>query len=51
MTRTERYNRGLSMTNRVYELQEFHKWSDKQTATAFASLDETLPISLHNIGA
>ncbi|KAF9456699.1 acyl-CoA dehydrogenase/oxidase C-terminal [Collybia nuda] len=49
MTRTERYHRGLSMTNRVYELQESHNWSNQQTATAFASLDEGLPISLHMI--
>lgn len=50
MTRTERYHRGLSIINRVYELQEIHKWSNQQTATAFASLDESLPIGLHTIG-
>ena len=50
MTRTERYNRALSMTNRIYDLQESYNWSDQETATAFASLDEALPITLHNVG-
>jgi acyl-CoA oxidase len=50
MTRTERYNRGLAITNRLYELQESHNWSNQETATAFASLDEPLPITLHNVG-
>jgi len=50
MTRTERYKRGLAMTNRIYELQESHNWSDQETAAAFSSLDEHLPINLHNIG-
>ena len=51
MTRTELYNRALAMTNRIYELQESHGWSNQETATAFASLDEHLPITLHNVGA
>ncbi|RDB17664.1 Peroxisomal acyl-coenzyme A oxidase 1 [Hypsizygus marmoreus] len=49
MTRTERYTRGLAMTNRIYELQEIHKWSNEETAVAFASLDEQLPNFLHNV--
>jgi hypothetical protein len=50
MTRTERYHRGLTMINRIFQLQESHNWSNQDTATAFASLDEFLPINLHNIG-
>ena len=51
MTRTERYNRGISMTNRIYELQEVHKWSSQDSNTAaLAVLDEALPINLHSIG-
>ncbi|KAF8064384.1 peroxisomal oxidase [Lyophyllum atratum] len=49
MTRTERYQRGLAMTNRIYELQETHRWSNEDTSLAIASLDEGLPIGLHNV--
>ncbi|KAF8882820.1 acyl-CoA oxidase [Infundibulicybe gibba] len=49
MTRTERYQRGLSMTNRIFELQEIHKWSRQDVNIALASLDEAFPISLHNM--
>ncbi|KAG6864903.1 hypothetical protein C0991_006473 [Blastosporella zonata] len=49
MSRTERYKRGLTMTNHIYELQEKYHWSDEETSLAFASLDESLPIGLHNI--
>ena len=50
MTRTERYERGLSMTNRIFELETIHCWSELETKTAFAALDEQLPIGLHNVG-
>ena len=50
MTRADRFNRGLAMTNRIYELQERHNWSNQETAIAFSSLDESLPITLHHIG-
>ncbi|KAF5376636.1 hypothetical protein D9615_007859 [Tricholomella constricta] len=49
MTRTDRYERALSMTNRIYELQEIHRWTNEETSLAIASLDEALPIALHNI--
>ena len=51
MTRTERYNRGLAMVNRIFELQESHSWSNQETTTALACLDEALPINLHDVGA
>ena len=50
MNRTERYERGLSMTNRIFELEIIHGWSELETRTAFAALDEQLPIGLHNVG-
>ena len=50
MNRTQKYERGLSMTNRIFELEIIHNWSDLETKTAFALLDEQLPIALHNHG-
>ena len=50
MNRTERYERGLSMTNRMFELEAIHGWNELETRTAFAALDEQLPIGLHNVG-
>ena len=38
------------MTNRIFELQHVHKWSDEQTKLAISVLDEPLSIGLHNIG-
>lgn len=49
MSRTERYTRGMALTNRVYELQELHSWTQHETSIAIATLDEQLPISLHNV--
>ncbi|EFI26847.1 acyl-CoA oxidase [Coprinopsis cinerea okayama7 len=49
MSRTERYTRGMALTNRIYELQEKLGWNQQQTSTATAILDEQLPIALHNI--
>ncbi|KAF8970656.1 acyl-CoA oxidase [Flammula alnicola] len=49
MTRTERYERGLALTNRIFELQNIHNWSDQETKLALAVLDEVLSIFLHNI--
>lgn len=48
--RTERYERGLSMMNRIFELATIHGWSELETRIAFAALDEQLPIGLHNVG-
>lgn len=50
MSRTERYTRGIALTNRVYQLQELHSWTQHETSIAIATLDEQLPISLHNVG-
>ncbi|KAF8994920.1 peroxisomal oxidase [Cyathus striatus] len=49
MNRTERYTRGLAMINRVCELQEIHGWSQQETSSAFALIDEQLPVNLHNV--
>ncbi|KDR78247.1 hypothetical protein GALMADRAFT_224622 [Galerina marginata CBS 339.88] len=49
MSRTERYERGLALTNRIYELQTIHNWSDQETRVAIAVLDEQLSIGLHNV--
>ncbi|KAG6877480.1 hypothetical protein C0993_006948 [Termitomyces sp. T159_Od127] len=51
MDRTDRYKRGVAMINRVYALQEQHNWSQEETALAFTSLGEALPINLHNTAA
>lgn len=50
MNRTEKYERGLALTNRIYELQTTHGWTEQETKLAFAVLDDNLPIALHNIG-
>ncbi|KAJ7060238.1 hypothetical protein C8F01DRAFT_1084006 [Mycena amicta] len=47
-TRKERYIRGQA---RMLELQEIHAWSAEELNVAWASLDDGLPIGLHNIGA
>ena len=50
MNRTQKYERGLAMTNRVYELQTLHKWNEQETKLAFSVIDDQLPIALHNVG-
>ncbi|THV04494.1 peroxisomal oxidase [Dendrothele bispora CBS 962.96] len=47
MTRTEKYNRGLRMINRVSELENSLGWTKEESRLAMHSLDEALPISLH----
>ncbi|TFK48180.1 acyl-CoA oxidase [Heliocybe sulcata] len=47
MTRTERYERALAMTRRIYELKDQHHWSDTETRVALGLIDEPIPISLH----
>ncbi|KAJ3503355.1 hypothetical protein NLJ89_g8475 [Agrocybe chaxingu] len=49
LTRTEKYERGLVLTNRVYELQTIHNWDEREVQVAFSSIDEQLSIGLHNI--
>ncbi|TFK73089.1 acyl-CoA oxidase [Pluteus cervinus] len=49
LSRTERYNRIQAITNRIYELAEQHQWDRADLNTAVASIDEQLPIGLHNI--
>ena len=50
MTRTERYKRGLAMTNRIYELSEQKGWTSKQNSDAISLLDEGVPMNLHSLG-
>lgn len=50
LSRTEKYERGLVLTNRIFELQQVHKWTEQETKGAVAVLDEQLSIGLHNIG-
>lgn len=50
MTRSERYKRGLAMTNRVYELSGIKKWSTQETSNAVSLLDEGVPMHLHAVG-
>lgn len=47
MTRKERYERAIKMTNRLYELQDIHSWSNDETAVALNIIDEELPMHLH----
>ncbi|KAJ3568100.1 hypothetical protein NP233_g5937 [Leucocoprinus birnbaumii] len=49
LSRTELYTRGLALTNRIYELQNTHKWSQQEAALAINTLDDNLPIGLHNV--
>ncbi|KAF9529139.1 peroxisomal oxidase [Crepidotus variabilis] len=49
MTRTERYEDGMNITNRIYELQQLHGWTENETKVALSSVDQPLPIHLHNI--
>jgi len=50
MTRTELYEHGLAVTNRIYELQVIHNWSEEEVRVAFGLVDEPLSIHLHNVG-
>ena len=50
MTRSERYRRGMAMTNRIYELQDIHGWSAEEVSIAIASLDDAPAIVLHEVG-
>ncbi|EKM75391.1 hypothetical protein AGABI1DRAFT_79987 [Agaricus bisporus var. burnettii JB137-S8] len=48
-SRAERYTRAVAMMNRIYELQVIHNWSQHEVGVALFNIDESLPISLHNI--
>ncbi|KAJ7123613.1 peroxisomal oxidase [Mycena epipterygia] len=48
-TRKEQYIRGQALTNRLYDLQEIHKWSPEDANIALSVTDEGLPIGLHNV--
>ena len=50
MAKSERYIRGLALIDRVYELEEIHKWTPQETNLVISTLDEQLPINLHNVG-
>lgn len=50
MTRSDRYKRGLAMTDRIYELSKLHGWTTKQNAEAISLLDEGVPMNLHSLG-
>lgn len=50
MTRSDRYKRGLAMTNRIHELTQLHVWTAKQNAEAISLLDEGVPMNLHALG-
>lgn len=50
MTRTERYQRGLEMTNKMYFLREKHDWSVWELTTSLLLMDEPSAIALHTIG-
>lgn len=50
MTRSDRYKRGLTMTNRIYELSQLHGWTTKQNTEAISLLDEGVPMNLHSLG-
>ncbi|KAI0742970.1 acyl-CoA oxidase [Daedaleopsis nitida] len=47
LTRTQLYNRGLAIMNRLHELGELHHWSHEESNMAFKILDEGVPIALH----
>lgn len=50
MTRSERYQRALSMTNRIYELIQRHKWTTNESSIALRLMDEPVPMVLHAVG-
>lgn len=52
MNRTERYNRGLRIVNRIFELQVQLGWSKEDCISALNIVlgDEALPITLHTTG-
>lgn len=49
MTRTERYERALAMTRRIYELKDQESWSDEETKLATRLVDENIPMTLHDL--
>ncbi|KAK7014211.1 acyl-coenzyme A oxidase [Favolaschia claudopus] len=48
-SRQEQFLRGEAISNRLYELQELHKWSQEDMTIALSVMDEPLPIASHNI--
>lgn len=51
MNRTERFERGLAITARVFELAGKYNWTTEQISHAlFQGSDESLPIGLHYVG-
>jgi len=49
MTRTEKYQRGLRMMNRIFELERIHNWSKEEYEIAVSVLDDPLPLNLHDM--
>jgi hypothetical protein len=50
-TKTESYEHGLEMMNRLSELQLVHGWDEHETyGVALSSFQEPLPITLHKVG-
>ncbi|KAH7928004.1 acyl-CoA oxidase [Leucogyrophana mollusca] len=47
--RTGLYTRAVAITNRLFELEELHKWSSQETSEATSILFEVLPITLHTL--
>lgn len=50
MTRKERFERGLAITARLYELADKYNWTPEQTAYALIPAEEASPVGLHNLG-
>lgn len=49
--RSEVYNRGLAKMKRLSELKVAQNWSDHELDIAISIVEETLPMSLHVLGA
>ncbi|KAG9217778.1 hypothetical protein CCMSSC00406_0003533 [Pleurotus cornucopiae] len=49
MSRTERYERGQKITDRLFELQEHHAWTPEELNLALSAVDEPLSINLHMV--
>lgn len=50
MSRAERVEQGLQMTNRLLTLKELHQWTPAEYSEAMVAADESLPLTLHESG-
>ena len=51
MNRKESYLRCLAMQKRIEELKEIHHWDAKDLSFVQLAIDDSMPMSVHNLGS